>query len=85
MLVVAKRATVRCQGNEMPHVCVTVPQQELYGCFKELKVPSRVELATSLRSDRSPDPVTAATKSSPSSLARRIKSQRLSSLLDERR
>jgi len=76
VLVVAKRSARQSRVKalvQMRHLVVSAPE-ELHQRFKGLKVPALVEMAASLRPDRSPDPVTAATKSSLSSLARRIKS-----------
>ena len=66
VLVVAKRSARQSRVKalvQMRHLVVSAPE-ELHQRFKGLKVPALVEMAASLRPDRSPDPVTAATKSS---------------------
>ena len=76
VLVVAKRSARQSRVKalvQMRHLVVSAPD-ELHQRFKGLKVHELVDLAAALRPDRSPDTVTAATKSSLSSLARRIKS-----------
>ena len=55
----------------MRHLVISAPEP-IHQRFKGLSVTALITEATGLRPDRSPDPVTAATKSSLSSLAKRI-------------
>ena len=74
-LVVAKRSARQARIKalvQMRHLVVSAPD-ELHQRCKGLSVASLIEAAASMRPDRSPDPVTAATKSSLSSLAKRIR------------
>ena len=76
VLVVAKRSARQARVKaltQMRHLVVSAPE-ELHQRFKGLRISALVEQAGSLRPERSPDPVTAATKSSLSSLARRVRS-----------
>jgi transposase len=76
VLVVAKRSARQSRVKalvQMRHLCVSAPE-ELHQRFKGLSVTALVDQAAGLRPERSPDLVSAATKSSLSSLARRIKS-----------
>jgi len=75
VLVVAKRSARQARVKalvQMRHLVISAPD-ELHLRFKGLKVPALIEESAGLRPDRSPDPVTAATKSSLSSLAKRIR------------
>jgi transposase len=75
-LVVAKRSARQARVKaivQMRHLCVSAPE-DLHQRFKGLSVSALVTEAARLRPDRSLDPVTAATKSSLSSLARRVQS-----------
>ena len=74
-LVVAKRSARQARVKalvQMRHLVVSAPD-ELHQRCKGLSVAALIDQATSMRPERSPDPVTAATKSSLSSLARRIR------------
>jgi transposase len=74
-LVVAKRSARQARVKalvQMRHLVVSAPD-ELHQRCKGLSVAALIDEATSMRPDRSPDPVTAATKSSLSSLAKRIR------------
>ena len=76
VLVVAKRSARQSRVKalvQMRHLVVSAPE-ELHQRCKGLTVHELVNAAVGLRPERSPDAVTAATKSSLSSLARRIKS-----------
>ncbi len=76
MLVVAKRSARQARVKaivQMRHLGVTAPDQ-LHSRLKGLSVTALVAEAAKLRSTRSPDPVTAATKASLSSLAHRVQS-----------
>jgi len=73
-LVVAKRSARQSRVKaivQMRHLVVSSPEA-IHQRFKDLTVPTLIKEAARLRPDRSPDTVTAATKSSLSSLARRI-------------
>jgi transposase len=73
-LVVAKRSARQSRVKaivQMRHLVISAPEA-LHQRFKGLKVPALIEECAALRPDRSPDPVTAATKLSLSSLARRV-------------
>lgn len=75
VLVVAKRSARQARVKalvQMRHLIVSAPD-ELHQRCKGLRLPALVDLAAGLRPDRSPDAVTAATKSSLSSLAKRIR------------
>jgi transposase len=74
VLVVAKRSARQARTKaliQMRHLGYTAPEQ-LRCRLKGLSVPALVAEGTKLRPTRSPDPVTAATKASLSSLAHRI-------------
>ncbi len=74
MLVVAKRSARQARTKaliQMRHLGYTAPEQ-LRCRLKGLSVPALVTEGAKLRPSRSPDPVTAATKASLSSLAHRI-------------
>jgi len=74
VLVVAKRSARQARVKaivQMRHLGITAPDQ-LHSKLKGLTVTALVTEAAKLRSTRSPDPVTAATKASFSSLAHRI-------------
>jgi transposase len=74
VLVVAKRSARQARVKaliQMRHLGYSAPEQ-LRCRLKGLSVPALVSEGTKLRPTRSPDPVTAATKASLSSLARRI-------------
>jgi transposase len=74
-LVVAKRSARQARVKalvQMRHLVVSAPD-ELHQRCKGLSVAALIDEAVSMRPDRSPDPVTAATKSSLSSLAKRIR------------
>jgi transposase len=74
-LVVAKRSARQSRVKalvQMRHLVISAPEG-IHQRFKGLSVAALVEEAAGLRPDRSPDPVTAATKSSLSSLARRVR------------
>src|ERR1019366_991544 len=74
VLVVAKRSARQARVKaliQMRHLGYTAPEQ-LRCRLKGLSVPALVAEGTKLRPSRSPDPVTAATKASLSSLAHRI-------------
>ena len=76
VLVVAKRSARQARGKalvQMRHLGYSAPEQ-LRCCMKGLSVPALVAEGKGLRPGRSPDPVTAATKASLSSLAHRISS-----------
>jgi transposase len=75
VLVVAKRSARQSKVKalvQMHNLVVSAPEA-LHQRFKGLKLPALVAEAAGLRPERSPDPVTAATKSSLSSLARRVR------------
>ena len=74
VLVVAKRSARQARVKallQMRHLGYSAPEQ-LRCRLKGLSVPALVDEAKALRPSRSPDPVTAATKTSLSSLAHRI-------------
>ncbi len=74
VLVVAKRSARQARTKaliQMRHIGYTAPEQ-LRCRMKGLTVPALVAEGSRLRPSRSPDPVTAATKASLSSLAHRI-------------
>ena len=74
VLVVAKRSARQARTKaiiQMRHLGYSAPEQ-LRCRLKGLSVPALVAEGTKLRPTRSPDPVTAATKASLSSLAHRI-------------
>ena len=74
VLVVAKRSARQARVKaivQMRHLGITAPDQ-LHSRLKGLSVAALVAEAAKLRSTRSPDPVTAATKASLASLAHRI-------------
>jgi transposase len=74
VLVVAKRSARQARVKaitQMRHLGITAPDQ-LHSRLKGLSVKVLVAEGAKLRSTRSPDPVTAATKASLSSLAHRI-------------
>jgi transposase len=74
VLVVAKRSARQARGKalvQMRHLGYSAPEQ-LRCRLKGLSVPALVAEGAKLRPTRSPDPVTAATKASLSSLAHRI-------------
>jgi len=74
VLMVAKRSARQARTKaviQMRHLGYTAPEQ-LRCRLKGLSVPALVAEGTKLRPTRSPDPVTAATKASLSSLAHRI-------------
>ena len=76
VLVVAKRSARQARGKalvQMRHLGYSAPEQ-LRCRMKGLSVPALVAEGKGLRPGRSPDPVTAATKASLSSLAHRISS-----------
>jgi transposase len=76
VLVVAKRSARQARVKaivQMRHLGVSAPD-ELHQQIKGLSVTALVHDSARLRPSRSPDPVTAATKSSLSSLAHRIQS-----------
>ena len=76
VLVVAKRSARQARVKaivQMRHLGITPPDQ-LHSRLKGLSVTALVAEAAKLRSTRSSDPVTAATKASLSSLAHRIQS-----------
>ena len=76
VLVVAKRSARQARIKalvQMRHLAVSAPE-ELHQRMKGLSVTALVHEATGLRPSRSPDPVTAATKASMSSLAHRVQS-----------
>ena len=76
VLVVAKRSARQARVKaliQMRHLGYSAPEQ-LRCRLKGLSVPALVAEGTRLRPTRSPDPVTAATKASLSSLAHRISS-----------
>jgi len=75
VLVVAKRSARQSRIKaiiQMRHLCMSAPE-ELHQRFKGVKTPALVNAAAGLRPDRASDPVTAATKSALSSLAKRVK------------
>ena len=85
--MVAKRSARQARVKaivQMRHLGITAPDQ-LHSRLKGLTVTALVAESSRLRSTRSPDPVTAATKASLSSLAHRVQSldQELAEL-DER-
>ena len=76
VLVVAKRSARQARVKaivEMRHVGITAPDQ-LHSRLKGLSITALVAEGAKLRSTRSPDPLTAATKASLSSLAHRVQS-----------
>src|SRR5487761_1106928 len=76
VLVVAKRSARQARVKallQMRHLGYSAPEQ-LRCRLKGLSVPALVAEATKLRPTQSPDPVTAATKASLSSLAHRVES-----------
>jgi transposase len=76
VLVVAKRSARQARGKalvQMRHLGYSAPEQ-LRCRLKGLSVPALIAEGSKLRPTRSPDPVTAATKASLSSLAHRISS-----------
>jgi transposase len=76
VLVVAKRSARQARVKaivQMRHLGVTAPDQ-LHSRLKGLTVHALVTESAGLRPTRSPDPVTAATKASLSSLAHRVQS-----------
>ena len=82
VLVVAKRSARQARAKaliQMRHLGFTAPEQ-LRCRLKGLSVPALVAEGTRLRPTRSPDPVTAATKASLSSLAHRDRSARRANL-----
>ena len=87
VLVVAKRSARQARVKaliQMRHLGYSAPEQ-LRCRLKGLSVPALVVEGTKLRPTRSPDPVTAATKASLSSLAHRIEAlDRELAELDER-
>jgi transposase len=87
VLVVAKRSARQARVKaliQMRHLGYSAPDQ-LRCRLKGLSVPALVAEGSKLRPTRSPDPVTAATKASLSSLARRIEAlDRELAELDER-
>ena len=87
VLVVAKRSARQARAKaliQMRHLGFTAPEQ-LRCRLKGLSVPALVAEGTKLRPTRSPDPVTAATKASLSSLAHRVEAlDRELAELDER-
>ena len=87
VLVVAKRSARQARVKaliQMRHLGYSAPEQ-LRCRLKGLSVPALVAEGTKLRPTRSPDPVTAATKASLSSLAHRIEGlDRELAELDER-
>src|SRR5664279_5445286 len=75
VLVVAKRSARQARSKaltQMRHLGYTAPDQ-LRCQLKGLAIPALVTEAASLRPTRSPDPVTAGTKASISSLAHRVR------------
>jgi transposase len=73
-LVVAKRSARQARVKavvQMRHLGITAPDQ-LHCRLKGLTVPALVAEGSQLRPGRSPDPVTAATKASIATLARRV-------------
>jgi transposase len=75
VLVVAKRSARQARSKaltQMRHLSYTAPDQ-LRCQLKGLAIPALVTTAASLRPTRSPDPVTAGTKASISSLAHRVR------------
>ena len=72
-LVVAKRSARQGQGQGLVQCATWWAPDELSPALQGLSVPALIEQAASMRPDRSPDPVTAATKSSLSSLATRVR------------
>jgi transposase len=87
VLVVAKRSGRQARAKaliQMRHLGFTAPEQ-LRGRLKGLSVPALVAEGTTLRPTRFPDPVTAATKASLTSLAHRVEAlDRELAELDER-
>jgi transposase len=76
VLVVAKRSARQARVKaivQMRHLGITAPDQ-LHSRLKGLTVTALVAESAGYRSNRSPDPVTAATKASLSSLAHRVQS-----------
>ena len=76
VLVVAKRSARQARVKaivQMRHLGITAPDQ-LHSRLKGLTVHALVAESAKLRPTRSPDPVTAATKASLSSLAHRVQS-----------
>ena len=76
VLVVAKRSARQARVKalvQMRHLGITGPDQ-LHSRLKGLSIAALVAEGATLRSTRSPDPVTAATKASLASLAHRIQS-----------